>query len=166
MERITAKYSDESRALWGHGIWQSEDDLAAWTDEATGYTCLVIRIPEGGWLCGYVVLPASHRLSGVEFCDLPMGVIDSCHGGVNFSDYGGPQLPIARCWATTPFPLVTGTDDWVLGFHCQQWRDKMPRFPFPDTTYRDQGYVEEQCKKLAAALKAAETEEENGADNP
>lgn len=152
------------KAEWPRGIWDDEPDRASWTDEETGFQCAVIRHRMGS-LCGYVRLPDDHPLfakryddivpvpagwldrsfrvgedlspidllCGVqsvdwEDCSAPVGLLFFCHGGLTFSERG-----------------------WI-GFDCAHAGDfvsGLVAFGRREGTYRDFGYVRQQCECLA-----------------
>lgn len=60
------EYVTDDKGSWGPGPWRDEIDKAQWVDELTGLDCLIVRNRMGG-LCGYVGVPESHPLHGVEY---------------------------------------------------------------------------------------------------
>lgn len=57
-----------AKSGWGEGPWQEEADKYSWTDEATGYSCLIVRNSFGA-LCGYVGISGGHPLFGKRYSD-------------------------------------------------------------------------------------------------
>lgn len=56
-----------ARSQWLPGPWCEEPaDKITWVDNKTGLDCLMVRGPMGSW-CGYVGVPASHPLHGIEY---------------------------------------------------------------------------------------------------
>lgn len=68
MHTIEYKNPAFNKESWGNGEWQDEPDKKQWIDKETGLPCLIVR-NKGGALCGYVGLPSSHSLHGVEYND-------------------------------------------------------------------------------------------------
>ena len=67
------------------GPWSREADKIAWTDQMSGYPCIIRRSAQGGHLGGYVAVPPTHPLYGMEpyaFAGLGIGV----HGGISYAD--------------------------------------------------------------------------------
>ena len=62
----TLEYRTVDKSSWGLGPWMNEPDKKQWQDAETGYPCLIVR-NNGGALCGYVGVPESHPLYGVEY---------------------------------------------------------------------------------------------------
>ena len=155
----TKTYPARNRAGWPAGPWDDEPDKKQWPDPATGLPCLAVRGPLGAW-CGYVGLPPDHPLHGKDYSDVDVDV----HGGLTFADMCRPEEDEGRgiCHIAGP-----GEPEhvWWLGFDCAHCDDLIPRMsenewhrPFPDATYRNLAYVEEQCTCLAAQLAAMRTE--------
>jgi len=48
-------------------MWKHEPDEHRWTDSASGYQCLVVRVKELGTLCGYVAVPQTHPWYGLPY---------------------------------------------------------------------------------------------------
>lgn len=51
-----------ARVNWDKGPWDGEVDIYEWRDQKTGLPCLIVRNFRLGFLCGYVGVPASHKL--------------------------------------------------------------------------------------------------------
>lgn len=49
------------KASWPSGPWHDEPDGRLWEDPATLLPCIVVRHPDGGFLCGYVGIAPAHR---------------------------------------------------------------------------------------------------------
>ena len=64
--------------------------LASWFDDSCGFDL---------WYCGYVCIPATHKLFKVPYQDLDI----DCHGGLTYSEKEGK--------------------DWVIGFDCAHCGD-------------------------------------------
>lgn len=129
-----------------------------------GYFCVVV-LHEFGHRCGYVGIPKSHSLYGMNYDDLDNV---SVHGGLSYSDN-----------SQKAYPLYMQDDIWWFGFdcaHCFDGRDyKAAREHFPlsqerinnlescdlkypnkDELIRTTQYVMKQCKSLAKQLKEME----------
>ena len=140
---------------WPTGEWTDEHDLEVWTDDATGYRCLIVRANQGH-LCGYVEVPENHPWNSLSYRDHPDGIevadddwfapriygsID-VHGGLTFS---GDRTQVVG-------------SGWWFGFDCAHLYDLSPtmlRDGYHSTsasTYRDLGYVRRECASLARQL--------------
>lgn len=98
-QAIEYRVDEIEREEWGSGPWTEEPDKVQWVDEATGLDCLIVRNSMGA-LCGYVGVPESHSLYGVDygqcpkreacdadvFCDHRPDSRFSVHGGLTFAD--------------------------------------------------------------------------------
>jgi len=128
--------------------WLQEPDREAWTDEATGYPCLIKRIDYTGALCGYVGLELTHPYALKHYDELPREVHDGVHGGVTFGATGLTEDPKL----------------WWFGFDCAHLGDLMPHFGQryveaaieAGSVYRDFEYVKRQTTELARLLQALE----------
>ena len=121
------------KSKWGDGPWMSEPDYEKWTDEAPGLECLVIRSMSSA-LCGYVKIPESHPLHGVEYTNKPLtGIL--VHGGLTFS---GDRENDGQHW---------------IGFDCAHYLDICPAISemvvFREGSYKDIDFVRSQCRILA-----------------
>lgn len=163
MERI---YNTTDKSGWGDGPWVGEPDKVQWIDEATGLDCLAVRnVDVGGQWCGYVGIPDSHPMHGVDYNEVDS--LLSCHGGLTFSDschVGGDEAS-AICHVPEP-----GRPDnvWWLGFDCAHYLDICPLLvkkladirsfsstaPSQEQVYRDLDYIKGECRDLAAQLAA------------
>lgn len=75
------------------GPWASEPDKIAWTDQATGYPCIVVREYTGEF-GSYVSVPADHPLSGFTADALPSAIGEGLHCPVTYSrgcDHTAPE---------------------------------------------------------------------------
>lgn len=142
------------------GPWDNEPDKKQWLDPKTGYPCLIVRGPMGA-LCGYVGVGKDHPCFEKE-CD---EVNVSVHGGLTFAD---------RCQESGAICHIVerGEDDkvWWLGFDCLHLGDLSPGMEYirqrPEyeqfrhmgerDSYKDIGYVTNECRSLALQLKEIE----------
>ena len=151
-DTIRLRYMDKAKLP--EGEWTDEHDLEFWTDEGTGYRCLVVRTSMGT-LCGYVEVPDSHPWHEVEYGDCvaqpncgdkwcthgPGSIVDA-HGGLTFS---GDR------------DHVVGSG-WWFGFDCAHYLDLSPYMlaeglaSYGGSTYRDVSYVRGECVALARQL--------------
>lgn len=171
---IEHEYRTIDKSDWPLGPWQAEPDKLQWTDEATGLPCLIKRGPVGA-LCGYVGVPEGHPYFQVDYtdstereiahhCDVPWcnpspEHVLTVHGGITYSavcQEGDESESICHI----PKP---GEPEhvWWLGFDCAHAYDVSPLFlgrlpVFEHQTYRDLAYVQAECTRLAAQLKAME----------
>jgi hypothetical protein len=147
------------------GPWNHEPDHLEWIDEDTGLTCIILRHPELGHLCGYVVVPESNLLYGKDWMDGEVCGLDA-HGGITFSK--------ERYLLRDPT-----TKKHLIGFDCAHAGDLSPgnvamldqdiecrKHIFDDEEeYRDIEYVQHECKNLAkqiAEFKCTEKSDSSG----
>lgn len=76
----------------GSGPWKNEADKIAWTDDVSGYGCIIRRSPTKKHLCGYVSVPPGHPLFGRRI-DTMGDFLIGVHGGLDYS---------AACQRTEP----------------------------------------------------------------
>ena len=124
------------KSKWGDGPWMSEPDYEKWTDEATGLECLIKRCMSGA-LCGYVKIPGSHSMHGVDYMDFPFNEI-LVHGGLT---YFGDRENDGQHW---------------VGFDCAHYLDICPSLynVFGEGSYKDIEFVRSQCRILAKQINA------------
>ena len=128
------------KSKWPDGPWKTEPDEERWADEETGLHCAIFRNGIGS-LCGYVGIPESHPLHGMD-CDKCHDLHDiSVHGGLTFSDVI-VDSPEGLHW---------------LGFDCAHYGDYSPTYPSEFSTcgksqYRNIDYVRNECRSLAKRL--------------
>jgi hypothetical protein len=114
------------------GIWQNEPDF--YVEYSGDYVLMIRRHPRYGYLCGYVGVPASHKLFGKNTDAF-------VHGGITF----------ANNWDEISegfYPEGT----WFFGFDCGHSADLKPFDVEPKTIYRDFNYVLHETRKLAKQL--------------
>lgn len=146
---VDAVYEVRELRPSGDGPWTGEAEKIAWTDEMSGYACIIRRAPQGGHLCGYVAVPPGHPLFGMDpyaFVGLGIGV----HGGLSYASECQRWEPEARsiCHVTTAgtrkmrdqaearamreqlvhanAEALRHDDAWWLGFECNQPGDVSP----------------------------------------
>lgn len=160
------------------GPWSLEADKIAWTDQMSGYGCIIRRSIERGHLCGYVSIPPGHPLYGRELGSLT-GITIGVHGGIDYSNACEGHLPENRsvCHVVASPGIqqevnrnvaADRDDAWWFGFSCDQRDDivplenrrprgdKTPAFGVDDPTYKTEAFVYGECVRLAAQLKAIE----------
>lgn len=129
--------SDIDRTKWTSGPWDEEKDTYIWTDEGTGYYCLIRRNSLGA-LCGYVGIPKKHPL----FDDEEDYYGFDCHGGVTYTGKSTNE--------------ITNEEVRLIGFDCAHLGDRLPhRLGFmmrSEDTYCDVNYVMENVTDLAKQL--------------
>lgn len=142
------------RAQWPAGPWDSEAfDKRVWKDADTDLDCMIHRGPLGSW-CGYVGVPSSHSLFGVEFDDAENNERFSInvHGGLTFSEACGT---IDDDGSGICHPSDDGDHVWWFGFDCAHYRDLTPGmacYTRMSGEYRTVEFVVEEVKSLAYAL--------------
>jgi hypothetical protein len=138
-----------------------EPDLALWRDSSTGLVCMIKR-GHYGHLCGYVGVPNGHKLFGLSSEFEPVLQSLCVHGGVTFS---------GQITTFGAFPAMLGftdnglsfkdTDVWFIGFDAAHSTDLIPMSPglpgLPEFlgsegTYKDFGFMREQCTQLAKQI--------------
>ena len=146
-----------NKTNWPAGPWHDEPDKVQWPDPGTGLPCLAKRHPEQGFWCGYVGVPPGHPCHGKDCNDVDVEV----HGGLTYA------APCDESADGRGICHVAGLGEpvhvWWLGFDCAHACDYSPA-PRPWTLrqgckpfgeeYRDLGYVQDQCRQLAAQLAA------------
>jgi hypothetical protein len=149
----TREWSGEvDKSKWDRGPWDDECDRKQWTDQDTGLPCLIVRNDRWGMWCGYVGVRPGHPYFEQKYTKPAVEV----HGGLTYSDFCNEGR---ICHETTAEDRV-----WWLGFDCHHGYDYAPGFDVSlppdlrqrsaDVRYRNQAYVEFQCKWLAAQLAA------------
>lgn len=142
-------------------VWENEGKTYGFVDKETGYSCFIYRHPRMGHLCGYVDVPRSHPLYGIdhanEIFDMITGDI-KVHGGISFTGrlnnpYNNKELP----------DYLDDEHDWLIGFDCNHAEDYAPFRPCEESElielkqeYRTAAYAADECKKLAKQIKALE----------
>lgn len=147
--RVDAVYKVRELHPSGDGPWSVEAEKIAWTDEMSGYACIIRRALHGGHLCGYVAVPPGHPLFGMDpyaFVGLGIGV----HGGIAYASECQRWEPEHRsiCHVTPSetrnmrdqaearamrdqlvhanAEALRHDDAWWLGFECNQPGDVSP----------------------------------------
>lgn len=117
--------------------------------ESFGLKCAVVLQQEHGHRCGYVRVPPTHKLYGIDYNDLHFDV----HGGLTFGD-------------KEPCEHEDGVG-WWFGFDCAHFGDAMfepdsdlaIKFNHglitPQFHYWTQSEVESETERLAAMLSRA-----------
>lgn len=137
------------------GPWTHEPDRVEF--EHLGFPCIINRGNMGNW-CGYVGVPPGHPWHGKD-----SGDIDArAHGGINYAHPCQGEI----CHV----PKAGEPDDvYWFGFDCAHSGDLVPgmvllRSPewtaIMRGTYKDQNYVTDETKRLAAQAARALTKGE------
>ena len=144
---------------WPRGEWDNEPDKVQWIDKATGFDCLIVRVPHHGALCGYVGIPPTLSLFEKEYGDERIDRLD-CHGGVTFSDRCEPVQDESHGICHTG--AVANDTVWWIGFDCNHGFDKAPamhNMPHNELLekmyspkYKNIEYVKESIEVLALQL--------------
>lgn len=143
------------RAGWPEGPWDDEPDKISWTDELTGYPCLIVRNHLGG-LCGYVAVNSDHPLYGLDYDSVDVDV----HGGLTYADKCQETSSEAEGICHVPEPGQP-EDVWWFGFDCVHGGDvapymlkfDLPRYASETETYKDVAYVAGEVWRLAKQLR-------------
>jgi len=152
-------YIDKSS--WKDGEWKNEPDRVLWTDEASGYPCLIRRI-SCGVFCGYVGIPNDHLLHGKNYNDIDI----NCHGDLTYSEACDGNKEFGICHIAKE---SEEDDIWWFGFDCgHAHTDLLPikmsgfdsflnnivsfREEYKKPTYKNMGFVKDECKSLASQL--------------
>lgn len=146
------------KSAWGPGPWQDEPDKVQWVDEATGLDCLVVRVPAGGHLCGYVGVPPGHPWHGREYGYYdgdPDSQVD-VHGGLTYSD-SCQQCDDESRGVCHVAEDGAADDVWWFGFDCAHLDDLSPGLApvlrsMAEGDYKDVGYVRREVAYLARQL--------------
>jgi len=145
------------RSKWSSGPWDDEpQDKVIW--KHAGLTCMAHRIYHCGAWCGYVGLPPSHPLHGMDYDSLPE--LDA-HGGINYSNTCQPHdKDTGRGICHTPEPGEPD-DVWWLGFDCARCGDVATDYasllPYAGATYKSLQFVRNETERLADQLAALVT---------
>jgi hypothetical protein len=166
MSKIEKSTIDKSK--WNSGPWMDEPDRVEWTDETTGYPCIVLR-NDMGHLCGYVAVPPGHPAHGTDptcssrWDDETQTLVEtpcsydhiSVHGGITYA---------SACHGDVCHVPGPGEPDnvWWLGFDAAHSGDLSPRHfegmskEFYSLrsreTYRTVEYMKAECASLARQL--------------
>lgn len=118
--------------------WSGEPDFKVESYKGFG---IVVNRNDLGFLCGYVVLPITHKLAGESFWDMPYLV----HGGVTY------------CGPISNLPFEWSGEAWAIGFDCGHYGDLIPFHECLERpyhiqglggTYRNMDYVIGECVLL------------------
>ncbi len=139
------------------GPWRREAGKIAWIDEATCLGCIILRGRDGA-LAGYVGVPPTHPLAGFEPDAIAASTGVGVHSGLTYAraceERGPEEVSVCHVRASDAVDL------WWFGFACNLPTDFVPRRDKADDersgskTYRTEGYVFEECMRLAAQLAA------------
>ena len=170
------------KAAWPPGPWQTEPDLALWTDAATGLRCLAARALLGVWN-GYVAVPPGHPRWGItpedpqtwQACAACAEVV---HWGLTWSTSCATDLDVPADLCARLHGEAPAAHWWLLGFDCGHHNDLIPTpecaglerclsrhtrdFPALRRVYRDLAFVQAQCTALAQVLALPVLEEDAG----
>jgi len=110
--------------------WKTELDEKEFLHD--GYRCYIRRNQHTLTFCGYVDLPSTHPWAGKHYSDESLCNVD-VHGGLTYSGWTEDGL-------------------YRIGFDCYHYGDYSPGLKMPlnsGAEYRDLGYVENECIRLA-----------------
>ena len=145
-EAIQSAIQQMRELIAGEGDAREFDEL--------GYHCLILRDRDAGYLSGYVGIPRTHPLFGVDFSEIEASNVEvNVHGRVEFS---GPQVGNDR----------GRPEHWYFGFDCDHFNDlSLKDLETMDpvslavkrsSTYKTVEFVESEVRSLAQQLKVAE----------
>ncbi len=130
--------------------WEKENNRYHFFDNVSGYDIFIYRHSRMKHLCGYVKLPESHPLFGINHMDSDVYDKIDVHGGVTFSDTLNTRHNLDVHYDT----------DFLVGFDCAHAGDFVPELSEElvrgNEVYRDIDYVVAECIKLARQLKEME----------
>jgi len=158
MTRIEYYYIDKKE--WGKGPWKEEPDKVQYTDENTGYPCLIVRGPSGA-LCGYVGISKSHPYYARPYDEIAeIRESPSVHGELTYSEFCNEE-DTQKGVCHIP---MEGEEHkvWWLGFDCAHLGDYCPgdKYHCPsglgNETYKSISFVKDQIESLARQLKSKE----------
>lgn len=153
------------------GPWATEPDKVAWTDQVTGYPCIVVR-EYSGEFGSYVSVPGEHPLSGFTADALPSAIGEGLHRPVTYSRGCDRTAPERRsiCHGTHGARYTPGAHRelprhdkhaWWLGMVLDGPRDLCPNTNYTPMlaeergrTYRDLAFAVNQATLLARNLRA------------
>lgn len=147
----------QMKLLYPDRPWESEPDTAEWYDARTGYKCRIERQKSSGTLCGYVGVFKGHTAHGAMYQGYPHVEV---HGGLTFSDtdkngvhwfgfdtaHSGDFCPGIVESMLKYAPESVTKSRWMRGANGM----------FGNENYRTWEYVENEVRKLVAALGALE----------
>lgn len=71
MQNYQQQQTLEQKAQWGDGVWQTEPDVASWTDDGTGLPVEMKRDGENGTLSFAVGVSEGHPAAGKDIAEVP-----------------------------------------------------------------------------------------------
>jgi hypothetical protein len=153
----TIEYRTVDKSTWLRGEWDDECDKKQWTDQATGYACLIVR-NQFGALCGYVGIPEVHPCFGMDYDAVYESHESlSVHGNLTFSSGCQSEHDVDHDQSVGVCHFdPAGGKVWWLGFDCAHACDILPAIGFGWGEYRNLAYVTAELSNLAAQLKAVE----------
>lgn len=136
------------KSAWGDGPWQIEPDDLAYTDEATGLPCRIIRVDFSGTLCGYVGVGKTHPWHGKRLGHKAVDV--EVHWGLTFADrFDDSALWFFGFDTSHAFDCMPAMDAYLKRSGI---RPSLPGSVPSRDMYRDIGYVKAQVRGLARQL--------------
>lgn len=148
--------ADQMKLLYPNRPWESEPDTAEWYDARTGYKCRIERQKSSGTLCGYVGVFKGHPVWGVNYNDADWENSISVHGGLTFSDTDDNEVHWFGFDTAHGGDFCPGIVESMLKYaphsaHKSRWMQG-----YGNEDYRTWEYVENEVRKLVAALWALE----------
>jgi hypothetical protein len=135
--------------------YEGEPDYKVWTDETTGYKCLIRRNPRMKFLTGYVMIPEDIEIDSTGL---------KVHGRVNWNKIASINFDTDKWCKDDDFDMFLIEDlpnkftGRMIGFDCAHEDDYalnayFPIFASEDGIYRDMNYVTQECESLAKQIK-------------
>lgn len=151
---------EDSVPKWKGDTWKTEPSEISWV--SMGFPCKVKRHPQMKSLCGYVLVPATHGLYGLDETDLRVYELN-VHGGITFTG----EMDVTLNGA------VLSGKWWGIGFDCGHAGDYAPGMDELLTkvggvgsfasggqvVYRNMEYVSNETTDLAVQIAQMKEEE-------
>lgn len=116
------------------GLTSIKNDAIIFEDRE--FLCIIRQVDFSGHLCGYVVVPMTHKINKENYkndWDYPL----ICHGGVTFTEN----------------IILENKNYNVIGFDCNRFCDYAPLLKHGDPkNYKDVKYVSNELKNIVTQL--------------
>jgi hypothetical protein len=165
-EQTVNKFTPEQKTeWWGEGEWVNEPDLV--TFEYKGIECMVLRVAMeepyakdfhmfGGFLNGYVAIPANHPYWTKIYEDMDI----DCHGGLTFGECSDRHWIGFDCAHSHDYVPSTEhmkkTAAWMKDCRDREkeLKDKflLHDSPIFNNTYKNIHFCMEECRSMAEQL--------------
>lgn len=162
------------KSQWPEGEWTEENNYAEFTT-AEGYNAVIWRMSHSGNINGYVQVPESHRLHGLDYDTrikltpeiaaqelheiAPNYIALLCEACKN-DELIGISSAISVHGGVTYAGNLRGQEGWWFGFDTAHYQDVSPgREYYMEGAYRNWEYVMSEIAALSAQLKLLENVE-------